>query len=309
MAAWGFGLRKGPQHDVAALVRAGGVKALLPIGSAHGLGQVATVLSLGAGAVSFTHIVKALEPLFSAAVSAVVSGEVLRPQVYAALLPVVGGVSLAVAKEMSFSWWAFSTAMLSNLAFALRAVLSKDAMMGAKKTEGGGGGKAAASTTTTTPGEAIAALSAPSLFGVVTCLSFVLMAPLALLAEGRGAPAAWSAAVLKLTETTTQQNGGGVSGGGARGALAKSVLLSGLFHYFNNEVMYLVLDNVHPVTLAVGNTLKRVVIIVASLLIFRNPMAPAAQLGSAVGIAGVLLYSLTKQHYDRIDAAAATKSN
>mmetsp|Transcript_48386 Transcript_48386/g.95930 ORF Transcript_48386/g.95930 Transcript_48386/m.95930 type:complete len:407 (+) Transcript_48386:43-1263(+) len=274
--AWASGLRKGPRHDVAALVRSGGLKALLPIGCAHGVGQVATVLSLGAGAVSFTHIVKALEPLFSAGVSAVVSGEVLRPQVYATLLPVVGGVSFAVAKELSFSWWAFGTAMLSNLSFALRAVLSKIAMLNGK-----GGGEA---------GAAIASLSAPSLFGVVTCLSFALMAPVALVAEGKGAAAVWSASV---------------SNSGASGpALAKSVLLSGLFHYLNNEVMYLVLDNVHPVTLAVGNTLKRVVIIVASLVIFRNPMAPEAQLGSAVGIAGVLLYSLTKQYYDRVDAAA-----
>ena len=51
-------------------------------------------------------------------------------------------------------------------------------------------------------------------------------------------------------------------------ALALNVLLSGLFHYLNNEVMFLALDNVHPITLAVGNTAKRVFIIVASLVRF-----------------------------------------
>ena len=67
--------------------------------------------------------------------------------------------------------------------------------------------------------------------------------------------------------------------------------------------MYLALSNVHPITLAVGNTLKRVVVIVASLIVFRNPITPVAALGSAIGIGGVLLYSLTKAHYDRLEEA------
>lgn len=69
------------------------------------------------------------------------------------------------------------------------------------------------------------------------------------------------------------------------------------------QVMYLALSNVHPITLAVGNTLKRVVIIVASLIAFRNPITPAAAVGSTIGIAGTLLYSLVNQHYNKLDAA------
>ncbi len=65
----------------------------------------------------------------------------------------------------------------------------------------------------------------------------------------------------------------------------------------------MVLGNVHPITLAVGNTLKRVVLIIAALAVFRNPITPATALGSAVGIGGVLVYSLLKHHYDRADAA------
>lgn len=59
---------------------------------------MATVLSLGAGSVSFTHVVKAMEPFFSAVVAGVWFRQVFRWQVYAALLPVVAGVSLACAK-------------------------------------------------------------------------------------------------------------------------------------------------------------------------------------------------------------------
>jgi solute carrier family 35 protein E1 len=65
--------------------------------------------------------------------------------------------------------------------------------------------------------------------------------------------------------------------------------------------MYLALSNVHPVTLAVGNTMKRVFIVVASVLVFRNPISVQAAIGSAVGIGGVLLYSLAKQYYEELE--------
>ena len=74
-------------------------------------------------------------------------------------------------------------------------------------------------------------------------------------------------------------------------------------HYLNNEVMYLALGKVHPVTLAVGNTMKRVFILIASVMVFRNPITLQDGIGSGVGIAGVLLYSLTKQHYEALEAA------
>lgn len=48
---------------------------------------------------------------------------------------------------------------------------------------------------------------------------------------------------------------------------------------------------------AVGNTIKRVVIIVAACLVFRTPMTPLAIAGSSIAVLGTLLYSLVKAHY------------
>jgi solute carrier family 35 protein E1 len=62
-AGWGLGLRDSPRD---AGLDGDDLRALWPIAAAHGIGQVATVVSLSAGAVSFCHIVKALEPFFSA---------------------------------------------------------------------------------------------------------------------------------------------------------------------------------------------------------------------------------------------------
>jgi len=56
---------------------------------------------------------------------------------------------------------------------------------------------------------------------------------------------------------------------------------------------------VAPVTHAVGNTIKRVVIILASVIVFRNPLTPLGALGSIVAILGTLLYSLAQQKFKK----------
>jgi solute carrier family 35 protein E1 len=235
----------------------------------HALGQLASMISLGAGPVSFTHIVKAMEPFFSAIVSGVYFHKWMPYQVYATLIPVVCGVGYACLKELNFSWLAFGAAMASNLFFALRAVMSKLALQS---------GKSAGTN-----------LSAPNMFGLVTWAAFIISIPLALIVEARGFPALWSAAVDQVESVSH---------------FLRAILLSGLFHYLNNEVMYLALGSVHPVTLAVGNTMKRVFILVASVMVFRNPISLQAGIGSGVGIAGVLLYSLTKQYYESLESAS-----
>ena len=221
-----------------------------PVAVAHCGQQVTTVISLGAGAVSMTHVVKALEPLFSAAVNAVVRGEILPLPVYAALIPVVGGVAVAIATDLSFNPLSFSAAMTSNLFSGLRAVLSKANLERTKQT-------------------------APELFGAATIGAACILAPLAFLVEGS-----------KLAGSLDDLDGHRV---------ALQVVLSGLFHYLNNEVMYMCLARVNPVTLAVGNTVKRVVIIAAAMVVLGEAMEPVAMVGTTVAIAGVLLYSILKQ--------------
>ena len=262
---WGTKLRAAPT------LTADGKKAVASIGFFHSWGQLMSMISLGAGPVSFTHIVKALEPFFSALVSALLLGKWMKPQVYASLIPVVGGVGYACMKEKFFSWLAFWTAMASNLFFALRAVCSKTAMVNPV-------------------GENI---TSANLFGLVTWMAFFISVPMFLIAEGGSFVGLWNTAAAQSGKWT----------------VARQIVVSGLFHYLNNEVMYLALSNVHPVTLAVGNTMKRVFIMVASVLVFHNPISLQAGLGSAVGIAGVLLYSLTKQYYEKQDAAHLKKPN
>jgi solute carrier family 35, member E1 len=229
---------------------------------------------LGAGPVSFTHIVKALEPVFSALVSGIVLKEWLSPTVYLTLIPVIGGVGYACLKERSFSQTALIWAMASNLAFAVRAVSSKLAMTSNTKSKSNTKSNNPMGTNVTST----------NLFAMVTMASFVLSVPICLIWEGYDSfVAMWKTATLSVPPSE----------------LLYRVALSGLFHYGNNEVMYQALSKVHPVTLAVGNTMKRVFIMVASVMVFRNPVSMQAGIGSAVGIGGVLLYSIVKAQSER----------
>jgi solute carrier family 35 protein E1 len=223
--------------------------------------HIGAVISLGAGAVSFTHIIKASEPVVSAALSFAILGAVSSWQTYLTLLPIVGGVALASLKELSFTWVGFIAAMVSNLSSAMRGIL-------AKKTMGGGVGEN---------------MSEANLYGVLTILATIALFPVALAIEPPAAiRAAWTAAT-----------GAGMTAG----YLAKMSLLSGAFYYLYNEVAFLALGRVNPVTHAVGNTIKRVVIIVASVIAFKTPISTLGVIGSSIAIAGTLLYSLAKNKF------------
>ncbi|CAN0030531.1 unnamed protein product, partial [Discosporangium mesarthrocarpum] len=192
---WAFKVREGPGK-----LTAEGARRIAPVALFHGGGQLATVLSLGAGAVSFTHVVKAMEPFFSALVAAVWFRQIFRWQVYAALVPVVAGVSLACYTELNFSWVSFLGAMSSNLFFACRANFSKGLMMRSPT---------------------VTRLSAANLYGLVTIVSFIGLAPLALGTGARLWGPVWQEALRE---------------GHTPGKLASNIFLSGISHYLNNEV-------------------------------------------------------------------------
>lgn len=68
----------------------------------------------------------------------------------------------------------------------------------------------------------------------------------------------------------------------------------------------MVLDQgISPVTFSVGNTMKRVVVVVSSVMFFKNPVSAMNWVGSFVAIAGTYLYSLATDKYAAEKKAAA----
>jgi len=62
---------------------------------------------------------------------------------------------------------------------------------------------------------------------------------------------------------------------------------------------------VAPVTHAIGNNLKRIVIVATSVIIFGQKMNTQTIIGSSVAIAGVLLYGQVKEAYKEVAKVAA----
>lgn len=81
--------------------------------------------------------------------------------------------------------------------------------------------------------------------------------------------------------------------------LLKFAVYSGLNFYIYNEASFLALNKLSPVTHSVANTLKRVVIIVASCIVFKTQMTLLGGIGSGIAVLGTLLYSLAKKSYSK----------
>lgn len=257
VALWAIKLRKRP------IVPQEGVKALSAVALCHTVGHVSTVCSLGAVAVSFSHVVKSAEPLFQVAASALFLKSVFALPVYLSLLPVIGGVILASVSELSFTWMGFLSAMTSNVAFAARNIFSKLSM-------------------NTPKGENMGPVN---LFGVLTVLSTLMLAPFALLFDGWKLKAGWLAATAGAGAAVTPLT------------LFGYIVASGFFFHSYQEVAFLALSNVHPITHAVANTTKRVIIMAVSILVFKNPLTQNGLIGSAIALLGVMLYSFAKNRY------------
>ncbi|MFS7955352.1 putative sugar phosphate transporter domain-containing protein [Helianthus anomalus] len=69
------------------------------------------------------------------------------------------------------------------------------------------------------------------------------------------------------------------------------VLISGVFYHLYNPSSYQALDDIGPLTFSVGNTMKRVVVTVCTVIVFRNHVRPLNALGLAITIFGTFLYS------------------
>lgn len=236
-------------------------KEIAPVGLFASLAHAFSVLALGAGAVSFGQIVKAGEPVFAAFNSALLLKEIDHPIVYACLLPIIGGVGLASLKELSFTWTALIAASLANQAAALKNVVSKGVMKNAWAKN----------------------LGPQNTYAVITLLALLFTLPFVAVFDAKDAVAVYN----QVLDMGTGKD------------VVKYSVLSGIAFYLYNEASFLCLSRLDPVAHSVANTLKRVVIIVASCIVFQTPMTLLGGIGSGIAVLGTLLYSLAKKNYKK----------
>uniref|UniRef100_A0A6V7QX47 Sugar phosphate transporter domain-containing protein n=1 Tax=Ananas comosus var. bracteatus TaxID=296719 RepID=A0A6V7QX47_ANACO len=104
------------------------VAALLGPALFHTVGHISACVSFSRVAVSFTHVIKASEPVFSVVLSAALLRQFYPLPVWLSVLPIVAGCCIAAATEVSFDAAGLSGALLSNVGFVLRNIYSKQSL-------------------------------------------------------------------------------------------------------------------------------------------------------------------------------------
>lgn len=248
-----------------------------PLAVLHAAGFLLTNMSLGKVSVAFTHTVKSTEPFFSVALTPSILGDVPTWGILGSLFPIVAGVVLASATDVSFNWIGFFAAVGSNLAMQSRNVLSKKLMDSGIGTEGRVDKDGEVVEVSKEEEETLNSLDNVNLFSMMSILAFFLLVPVCFFWEG--IPLVGATVAPAVTGMSTQR-------------LYKMLFIGGLCRCVDVLSSYMILRRVSPVTHSVGNCVKRAVVIVVSIFFFKTRMTALSIAGTCLALFGVLLYSL-----------------
>lgn len=253
---WILGIREAPRLGFTDICR------ILPIVLLNAVGHAATVIAMfEKGGGSFTHVIKASEPVVSAILGIFFTFVVPKPLTGLSLLPITYGVAYASTlgnlnievMKTEFATKAAIFAMTGNVAFAMRSIVRK------------GLDKEFKERTKLTPANDHA---------VTTILSAVLLAPFVYMYEDLGEMTA-------VYEGLDKQ------------AFLVNLFACGMCFYVYNELQNIVLSSLGPVPTAVGNTLKRVVIFAALFFFTEGETFPTPKIvGCAIAVTGCLLFAI-----------------
>lgn len=200
-------------------------------------------------AVSFTHSLKATQPLFAAALSVCLLGERIGSGALLSLVVISTGALLATFHEASFNMFGFLAALGSTALLAARAVMAKQFLVDL-------------------PVE-------PSVFvAIAKGFSLITLLPI------------WCASdLIALLHSNVLWNP----------ICIAQLLVNALVITLGATSSIAVLAAVSPVSHAVINSLKRIVVIIAAVIYFQNPVSSPQALGICLTLYGTHLYSQAKR--------------
>ncbi|KAL1512241.1 hypothetical protein AB1Y20_005503 [Prymnesium parvum] len=231
----------------------------LPVGFCSAAAHSAGVFCLGADPL-FGQIVKAGEPVLAAAVNTFFYGKPPSFKKFICLWFIVGGVAFASLKKneegaykLKFDQTALVFGMIGNTFAAFKGSENKKLM--------------------TTDGLKERYAGVANQFAVTEVLAFLISVPVMIATEGAKWDVFW-------TTLKTDRN------------LQIGLAVSGMSFYLYNELATMTIKATGAVTSSVANTAKRVIVMVYMAAITGKALTEEQQIGAAVAIGGVLVYSV-----------------
>eukprot|EP00051_Salpingoeca_urceolata_P018243 m.254957 g.254957 ORF g.254957 m.254957 type:complete len:353 (-) comp19152_c2_seq5:108-1166(-) len=236
------------------LSRRDNIRFIAPVAILKVIASVSSHLSILKVPVSYAHTVKATMPIFTVVLSRLILGQRHTWAVYFTLVPIMSGVIIATVTEISFDVTGMLCALLATSMFSLNSIYSKKVM-------------------------SVSALHHMWLLFHVSRMSLIMIAPFWYYKEGHDLFFGSMRSKLSFMEEQT---------------VILELIGNGFTNTLQTVAAFTFLSLVQPVSYSVANVGKRVFVILAAMLYFKNPVTSTNLLGVSIAIFGIYLYNRAK---------------
>ncbi|KAF2397140.1 TPT-domain-containing protein [Trichodelitschia bisporula] len=264
------GIRR-PDRDI--------IRTTLPLTGFMIGGHILTSDAMSRIPVSMVHTIKGLSPLFTVMAYRLIFRVHYSPETYLSLVPLTAGVMMACSTHFSSNFLGLASAFASAILFVTQNIMSKKLFNEAAIAEQEGPQR------TRKPDKL-------NLLCYSSGLALIFTSPLWLWSEG------FAVINTFLNEASIDAAGNHISH--HHGRLFAGYFFNGTFHFAQSLVAFTLLSLVSPVTYSVASLLKRVFVIVCSILWFGNKVSGIQGVGICLTFLGLYLY-------DRTNDAAKTE--
>mmetsp|Transcript_3795 Transcript_3795/g.4373 ORF Transcript_3795/g.4373 Transcript_3795/m.4373 type:complete len:451 (-) Transcript_3795:50-1402(-) len=215
--------------------------------------------------VSFVETIKATAPVFTVIFAWLILKERTATPVVFTLVPVIAGLILCSASELSFNIIGFTAAVMNNCADCIQNVMSKRLLAHLKPTQ-----------LQFYTSVAALLLQTPFVLGDITTLLRSWTS------HETGMSVSVEATMADDDEDASFHTGM---------SLKMLLLIDAVFYQLQSVSAYCVMGCMSPVSQSVANTLKRSLLVWASILYFHNPVTTSGIIGIIMVVSGVFLYN------------------
>jgi len=238
------------------------IKQTLPISIFQLFGHLLSTFALSMVSVNFTQTIKALSPVFIIGIYRIVFHEHYSKQTYISLIPLVFGVMMVCFNKSSFNIYGFVCSFCSCFVFAVQNIVTKKVLSNYKSKS-----------------EKLDKLNVLFYFSIQ---AFILLTPWWLKVEGYQLFLHGEANGLRIDDDVSKP------------LLILYVVINSLFSFTQSLFAFTLINTVNPVTYSIAGLIKRIFVILISLIFFGDHVTFLQSIGITITFIGLFLYNNAK---------------